>query len=201
MSHDAAHFAVPDAPAGDAVRHDWRDTLRSAADLAVLGFLVTGAALPLVTAGAAVATGSAAIDHHLDTDSWPPARQLWAVFRRALLPGLGVSVLVLAVAALVTVDVLALGAGAVPGGLPLTVLLLALAVPAAGFTGLLVVAAPSPTPLAEARAMARPGLLAAIGAVIVLVLVLALLVHPVLTPLLVGYGLFALHVISRRRSS
>jgi hypothetical protein len=41
--------------------HDWRDSLRLAADLALLGIVVTLLSLPLLTAGAAVATGSYAI--------------------------------------------------------------------------------------------------------------------------------------------
>ncbi|AGL17303.1 DUF624 domain-containing protein [Actinoplanes sp. N902-109] len=176
------------------MRHDWRDTLRTATDLAVLGFAMTAAALPLVTAGAAVATGSAAVRHHLDTDSWPPARELWTVFRRTLLPGLAATALLLVVAALVLLDVAALRAGAVPGGLPLTVLLIVPGLLAVGFAGLLAVT----TDLRAARALATPARLLAAGGVVALTVLLALLVHPVLTPLLAGYGLFALHVITRR---
>lgn len=181
-----------------AVDHGWRDTVRSAADLALLGFLVTGAALPLVTAGAAVATGSAAIRHHLDHDAWPPARASLHTFRRALLPGLAVSAAVLLLAGLVVVDVLALRAGAVPGGPVVTVAVLAAAGLGAGFAGLLAVAAPGRAPLTAALRLARPVLLASATAVVALTVVLALLVHPVLIPPLVGYGLFALHVLTRR---
>ncbi|GAA2558488.1 hypothetical protein GCM10010435_31910 [Winogradskya consettensis] len=177
----------------------WRDTARAAADLAVLGFLVTGAALPVVTAGAAITTGSAAIRHHLETDSWPPARSLWATFRRSLLPGLAATLLLLVVAGLVTADVFAVRAGVVPGGVPLAVLLVLLAVVAVGFAGLLAVAAPQHQPIARARALARrPGRLAAAAGIVILASALALMVHPVVAPVMVGYALFALHVVANR---
>ena len=70
-------------------RQPWRDTVRVAADLALLGIVVTAAALPVVTAGAAVATGSAALHHFLTRDRWPDGRDAWRAFRRGLLPGLG----------------------------------------------------------------------------------------------------------------
>jgi len=180
------------------VDHGWRDTVRSATDLALLGFLVTGAALPVVTAGAAIATGSAAIRHHLDHDAWPPARTSLRTFRRTLLPGLAVSAVVLLVAALMAADVLALRAGAVPGGPVLTVAVLVAAGLGAGFTGLLAVAAPDRAPLVAAWRLARPALLGSATAVVALTAVLATLVHPVLVPALLGYGLFALHVLTRR---
>ena len=176
----------------------WRDTVRSAADLALLGFLVTGAALPVVTAGAAIATGSAAIRHHLDHDTWPPARTSLRTFRRSLLPGLAASAVILLLAALVILDVLALHAGTVPGGPAATVAVLAAAGLGAGFAGLLAVAAAGRAPLTAAVRLARPVLLVAATAVVALTIVLAMLVHPVLIPPLIGYGLFALHVLTRR---
>jgi hypothetical protein len=187
-----------------AVRHGWRDTVRLAADLALLGFLVTGAALAVVTGGAAVATGSAAVRHHLDYDSWPSARACWAQFRRALAPGLAAVAGVLAAGVLIAVDVLALRTGAVPGGRPMMLVMFALAAATAGFAGLVVVAAvdrPAGTRVlaaALATSVARPGTLAAATGVVALAAVLAVLVHPVLVPVLVGYALFALHVVARR---
>ena len=80
----------------------------------------------------------------------------------------------------------------------------ALAAATAGFAGLVVVAAvdrPAGTRvLAAALAMsvARPRTLAAATGVVTLAAVLAVLVHPVLVPVLVGYALFALHVVARR---
>ena len=180
------------------MEHGWRDTVRSATDLALLGFLITGAALPLVTAGAAVATGSAAIRHHLDHDAWPTAGASLRTFRRALVPGLAASAAVLLLAALVVVDVRALRAGAVPGGPVATGAVLLAAGLGAGFAGLLAVAAPDRAPLTAALRLARPVVLAAATAVVALTALLAVLVHPVLIPPLIGYGLFALHVLTRR---
>src|SRR5689334_21780708 len=96
--------------------HDWRDSLRLAADLALLGIVVTLLSLPLLTAGAAVAVGSYAIAHLIAHGRWPTAAELWAVFRRRLLPGLVAGPAVSAVVALVAVDVAALRRGVVPGG-------------------------------------------------------------------------------------
>ncbi|MFI5938250.1 hypothetical protein [Actinoplanes sp. NPDC051494] len=186
----------------DVTHRGWRSTVSAAADLALLGVLVTGAALPLVTAGAAVTTGSAAVRHHLDHDAWPSLRFLWDTFRRSLLPGLAGSALLAVVALLVVAEVLAVRAGVVPGGWPLAAALLVTAGLAAGFAGLVVVAAPEGTPWARAfsLARARPGQLVAAAGVVVLVVFLVALVHPVLTPVLVGYGLFALHVVARHGS-
>jgi hypothetical protein len=109
-----------------------------------------------------------------------------------------------AAAALIAVDVLALRTGAVPGGGPMLLVMLALAAAAAGFAGLVVVAAvdrPAGTRVLAAAlsvAVARPGALAAATGVVALAAVLAVLVHPVLVPVLVGYALFALHVVARR---
>ncbi len=183
----------PEEPAP--VCRDWRDTLRLATDLAVLGFAVAAAALPLVTAGAAVLTGSAAIRHHLDHDKWPPVPALARTFRRALLPGLAGSVALSLLAALIAIDITAVRAGAAPGGVPVAAALLTVAVGAAGFAGLLVATSSLATAVALAR---RPSRLAAASGVVVLAGVLAVLVHPALTPVLLGYTLFALHVVARR---
>jgi hypothetical protein len=50
---------------------------------------------------------------------------------------------------------------------------------------------------ASAIAVARPGTPSAATGVVALAAVLAVLVHPVLVPVLVGYALFALHVVVR----
>jgi hypothetical protein len=167
---------------------DWRDSVRLATDLALLGMLMTGAALPLVTAGGAVATASFAIRHYLAHDAWPGATLCRRVFRRALLPGL-LRTLALGLAVLlVVVDLRALSAGQVPGGPPLMVLTVAVALAALGHGGLVLVGAGARGPRAVASA----------AGVIALAAVLSLLIHPVLAPVLAGYTLFALHVLARR---
>ncbi|GID92388.1 hypothetical protein ACFQFC_40655 [Amorphoplanes digitatis] len=183
------------------MRRDWRDTVQVATDLALLGLVVTAAALPLLTAGAAVAAGSAAVHHHLEHDRWPSARRSWAVFRRGLVPGLLAGPACAAAAALVVVDLLAVRRGAVPGGTPLLVLTAVLVAAAAGYAGLTVVAVgahPGRPWRAAARRVPLNRALPAAAGVLALAGVLAVLVHPVLVPVLAGYALFALHVVARR---
>ncbi|MET8154625.1 hypothetical protein ACIBSW_07700 [Actinoplanes sp. NPDC049668] len=183
------------------MRRDWRDTVQVATDLALLGLVVTAAALPLLTAGAAVAAGSAAVHHHLAHDRWPSARLSWAVFRRALVPGLLAGPACVAAAALIVVDLLAVRRGAVPGGTPLLLLTATLVAAAAGYAGLAVVAigARPDRPWRDAaRGVPLNRALPAAAGVLALAGVLAVLVHPVLVPVLAGYALFALHVVARR---
>ena len=185
-------------------RQPWRDTVRVAADLALLGIVVTAAALPVVTAGAAVATGSAALHHFLAHDRWPAARDAWRVFRRGLLPGLGATGCAAGAAALLGVNVLAIAAGIVPGGRPMTVLTVALAAVAAGWAGLVVVRVGSRGGHGwrpAARTATTPAALLAAAGVVALSVLLAVLVHPVLTPVLAGYALLALHAVARANGS
>jgi len=172
-----------------------------ATDLALLGLVVTAAALPLFTAGAAVAAGSAAVHHHLEHDRWPSARRSWAVFRRALAPGLLAGPACAAAVALVIVDLLAVRRSAVPGGTPLLVLTAVLAAAAAGYAGLTIVAIgahPDRPWRTAARGVPLTRALPAAAGVLVLAGLLAAMVHPVLVPMLAGYALFALHVVARR---
>lgn len=195
----------PDTPA--TTGRDWRDTFRGAADLALLGILTTLAALPVLTAGAAVATASTALDRWIREDRWPSARELSGVFGRALLPGAAATLVAAAGVALLAVDVAALSAGVAPGGTPLVLLTVVLGALVAGLAGLVVVqvgrqegtgwrrAARDATRLA----MARPGLLLANAGTLAFAAALTTLVLPVITPILLGYVLFALHAIARRR--
>ena len=182
--------------------NDWQNSLRLAGDLAFLGIVVTLLSLPVLTAGAAVATGSAAVHQLVNHGRWLPVADLWATFRRRLLPGLAAGPLVLVAAVLVALDVAALRRGAVPGGGALVAVVLTAAAAGAGFVGLVAVAAGSEGHGAVRRAWAlalgRPVALPAAAGVIVLATVLALLVHPALVPVLAGYVLFALHVATRR---
>jgi hypothetical protein len=173
----------------------WQETVRTAGDLAVLGFLVFLAALPVVTAGAAVLTGSAAVRRHLEIDSWPSAGESWRTFRRSLLPGLAGLVAVAVVGRLIAVDLLAVSAGRVPGGLPVSVALILLAAATIGLTGLAIVEAAGPREVLR-LAVARPVVPVALAGVVVLAAGLVLLIHPVLTPVLLGFTLFALHVVT-----
>ncbi len=200
---------------------DWRDTLRAAADLALLGILLTLACLPIVTAGAAVATASVAVRHFAANDGWPRAVDIGRTFVRALVPGLGATAVALGAAALVALDLAALRSGTVPGGRAMLVLTAVLAGAGAGFAGLIVARYPrrSRTYLSDVPDMqrfksklgggswrravrdaaaitaARPTTLLATTGVLAIAAVLAVLLHPVVAPILVGYALYALHAV------
>jgi hypothetical protein len=189
----------------EAVRVDWRDSLSTAADVALIGIAVTVAAAPLVTAGAAVRTGSVAVWHVIGGGSRATVGELWAVFRRSLLPGLAATVVVLAAAGLLVVDLVILSSGRVPGAPVALVLTGGLAAVGATLVALTVVRLgrePECGWVAAARWAGRtarhfPGTAVAVAFALVLAAVLAVLV-PATAPLLVGFALFALHVLTRR---
>lgn len=189
-----------------APRRDWRDTLRNASDLALVGILAAIGSLGVVTAGGAVATASAAVHDWIETDSWPGLRPTLRRFARALLPGAAATLALLATTALLAVNLLALHRGVVPGGSPLVVLTVVLAVACAGLAGLTLVEVGRRDGrdwLAAARAAAltaraHPGLLIATAGVAALVAVLGVMILPAVIPILGGYALLALHAVVRR---
>ncbi|WP_250002850.1 hypothetical protein [Actinoplanes sp. M2I2] len=181
---------------------DWRDSLRLAADLALLGVLVVLACAPIVTAGAACGTASAAVHRLLTIGRWPTAAECWTDFRTRLAPGLLSGPLVLAVGWLVAVDVAALRRGAVPGGALMIAAVLLIAAAAAGFAalaaGLAGQSSAHPVRRAAALVAARPSALAATTGVVLVAVTLAAFIHPALVPVLAGYTLFAVHAVLRR---
>ncbi|MCU7727407.1 hypothetical protein ODJ79_27055 [Actinoplanes sp. KI2] len=183
--------------------HDWRDSVRLAADLALLGIVLTLSSLPLVTAGAAVATGSYAIHHVTTQGRWPSFADCWAYFRPRLVPGLLAGPAVLAATALVVIDVSGLRRGAAPGGGPALAAVLTAAALAAGYVGLAAVLAGirerGAAREALALALSRPLAAVTAAGVLAVAALLAVLVHPALVPVLAGYTLFALHAVARRR--
>ncbi|MDG4828163.1 hypothetical protein O7627_02440 [Solwaraspora sp. WMMD1047] len=188
------------------VRLDWRDLVRNAADLALLGIVATLAAVPVVTAPAAVATASAAVRFWIEHGHWPGVRPALRGFARALLPGLGALLVVAVVAGLLGLNLLALLNGVVPGGTPAAVLTGALAALGAGLGGLIVVQIGGQSSrgwraaarTAGRRAAERPLALLAVTGVLALAAVLCTLILPLLTPIFLGYLLFALHAVTRR---
>jgi hypothetical protein len=164
---------------------------RDAADLALLGIVVTLLSLPVVTAGAAVGAGSAAVYHLVTYGRWPSFVDCWASFRSRLVRGLWVGPAVLAGTLLVAADVSALRRGAVPGGGAATTAVLTAAAFGAAFLALLAVRA------GGAVVTYRPATVCAAAGILVVAAVLAVFVHPVLLPVLAGYVLFALHVAVR----
>ncbi|AVT41269.1 hypothetical protein [Plantactinospora sp. BB1] len=200
--------AWPEEPLPAAPRPDWRETLRTASDLALLGIVVTLASLPVVTAGAAVATGSAALHSSIETGSWPGVRPVLRDFRRAVLPGILPSLLAGIAAVLLAVNLLALTRGVVPGGPVLVAVTAALAAAAGGFAGLTVVRLGQRggqgwrDALREASRTVRdrPVTLLGTAGTVALATLLCVLILPPLTPILVGYTLFGLHATTRRLS-
>ncbi|MEJ3743064.1 hypothetical protein WEI85_07245 [Actinomycetes bacterium KLBMP 9797] len=181
--------------------------MRNAADLALLGILTTVGSLGVVTAGAAVATASAAVhDWHGGDAAWPSLRVTLRRYLRGLLPGILPALIAVVGAALLTVNLSAITRGVVPGGAPLAVATIALMAAAAGYAGIAVVevgrqggtgwraAAGSAYRIAQRR----PAAVLAGAGVIALVVALGLMIIPVLTPVLTGYAILALHAVTRR---
>ncbi|MEU4636078.1 hypothetical protein AB0F90_16870 [Micromonospora chalcea] len=188
-------------------RGDWRDTLREATDLALLGFAVALAALPVLTLAPALATASAALHDRSVTGSWPDARTSLARFGRALPAGLAVSAVALAAVALLTADLLALATGRVPGGGPALALTAVVVAAVLGYAGLVTVAVGRTggrgwrTAEREVARTCpqRPGVWAAASGICALAVLLGVLVTPVAVPILGGYALAALHALDARR--
>jgi hypothetical protein len=176
------------------MKRDWRDSVRAAADLAIVGFAVTVASLPVLTAGAAVGTASAAVRHFQAYDSWPRPSALGAEFRGRLVRGLWAGPALLAGLFLIWLDVLGLRRGVVPGGPVVLSAVLAVAVLALGWAALVAVLGGHPRAAYE-LASSRPPLLLAAAGVVLVALTLALFVHPALVPLMAGFLLYALHAV------
>ncbi|MEU1886756.1 hypothetical protein ABZ491_14950 [Micromonospora rifamycinica] len=194
-------------PAEAPPRRDWRDTLRDATDLALLGFALTLAALPVLTVAPALAAASAAVHDRLTLGGWPDLRTTLVRFGRGLPAGLAASLVGVAVAVALGVDLVALATGRVPGGgigLAGTAVVTAAL---AGYAGLTVVAvgrtdARGWRDAARAAArtgLARPGTWATAGGVCAVAALLGILVTPVAVPILAGYALAALHAVAARR--
>ncbi|WP_433260290.1 hypothetical protein ACQPWR_16940 [Micromonospora vinacea] len=189
-------------------RRDWRDVARDAADLALLGILLTLAAAPLLTAAAAAGTASAAVHDWTRTGSWPSARTTVRRFGCSVLPGVPVSLLALAAAVLLAADLVALATGRVPGGTAALLVTALIAAGLAGYAGLVVVEVGGNGGgrwRASARSAARacldaPTRWAALTGVVALAVLLAVLVTPVAVPILAGYTVAALHAVAARRS-
>ena len=186
------------------LRPSWQDSVTDAADLALLGIVAFVAALPILTAGAALATASQAAYDRRHLGSLPSWRTSKQRFVDNLLPGAGATVVTLAAAVFLTIDVRALTLGLVPGGgaaiaLTATVILLL-----AGFGGLVTVAVGrglgwrAAARSAGTLAWRRPGALVAAAGIGVLAALLAVAV-PVTTPIVLACWLHALHAASPSR--
>jgi hypothetical protein len=182
---------------------DWRDTLSNATDLALLGIVATVAALPVVTAGAALAYASAAIHDWLPGQRMPQVRTSWHRFLRAIGPGLVAMVPAAVVAYLLIWNVVALRRGTVPGGTPVVVAALVVATLAGGLAMLILVEVGrrggtgwrAAAAAGWRTALDRPAAALANGGVLVLAVFLSVLL-PICAPILLGYVIFAAHVVT-----
>ncbi|MEV6797972.1 hypothetical protein AB0M91_06450 [Micromonospora rifamycinica] len=194
-------------PAEAPLRRDWRDTLRDATDLALLGFALTLAALPVLTVAPALAAASAAVHDRLTLGGWPDLRTTLARFGRGLPAGLAASAVGVAVAGALGVDLVALATGRVPGGGVALAGTAVVTAALAGYAGLTVVAVGrtggrgwrDAARAAARTGLARPGTWAAAGGVCAVAALLGILVTPVAVPILAGYALAALHAVAARR--
>ncbi|WP_341716124.1 hypothetical protein QQG74_19110 [Micromonospora sp. FIMYZ51] len=199
--------AEPGTGRSAASGRDWRDTVRDAADLALLGILTVLAAAPVLTAGAAVGTASAAVHDWLGTGTWPTARRTLARFGRGLLPGLPATLLGLAVVGLLVADLVALASGRVPGGAVALSLTTVVAAALLGYAAALVVEVGRTggtgwrsAAIRAARAcLDHPATWAGLAGTAVVAALLGVLVTPVAVPILAGYALAAVHAVARRR--
>jgi hypothetical protein len=170
-----------------------------------MGIVTTIAAVPLVTAGAALASASVAVREWSLNERLPSFTDGLHRMRRGLLPGLAASLVGTAVTVLLLLNASALARGAVPGGAPILVGTVVVGVLWAGFAGLTLVevgARDGRGWLEAARcawrtSLARPWVPAVLGSVAAVGGFLGL-VLPFLAPVMVGYVLFALHATARR---
>lgn len=188
------------------VHGGWRDTVRNASDLALLGILVTVGSLGVVTAGAAVAAASAAVHDWSGDERWPGARVTAGRFVRGLLPGVVPTLVAALGGGLLLVNLAAITRGLVPGGVVAAVPTLLILIAAAGLAGLTVVEVGrsggvgwrAAARVAFASGQRRPVAVLACAGVVTLVAALGLMIIPVLVPVLGGYAILAMHAVARR---
>jgi hypothetical protein len=198
--------AVSDEDQPRMVHGGWRDTIRNASDLALLGILVTVGSLGIVTAGAAVAAASAAVHDWSADERWPGVRVTLGRFARGQVPGIQPTLVGTLGGGLLVLNLAAIVRGVVPGGVVLAVPTLLIMVAAAGLAGLTVVEVGQAGGVgwrAAARAalasgQRRPAAVLACAGVVALVGALGLMIIPVLVPVLAGYAIFAMHAVARR---
>jgi hypothetical protein len=187
------------------IRLGWQEHLRDAADLAALGFVLVLAALPVLTAGAALATGSHAIRHRCDHGRYPPLSELLRTFARAILPGLAATLVVAVAGGLLALDASAARSGSMPGGAATLPLIMVVGLIGMGYLGIVVVhigwQGGTGWRRAVRSAISYRGrsliLVPSSAGVLAIAYILASFI-PATVPLVVAFSLFALHVIHRK---
>jgi hypothetical protein len=131
--------------------------------------------------------------------------ELWRVWRRSLLPGLCGSLLAGVAAALIVLDLGAVGGGRVPGGYPMLAVLGAAAAILIAVCGLTVVRLGhdpdgswrAALGWALRTARRQPIAAAAVAGVLTVAAAIGVMI-PLTAPIVAGYALFALHVVTTR---
>jgi hypothetical protein len=184
---------------------DWRDSLYVASDFALLGIAVTVASLGVLTFGAALAAGSAATAHWCRYRTMPPVRETALIFVRGLAPGAIVTAVTAIGVLVLLADAVLVGRGLVPGGRGFLVLSAVVATQVIGLGVLVLVGVGrrggtgwrAAARWAGGAAAAAPLAPTALAAVLAVAAAIAATV-PVTAPVLLGFVLFALHVVARR---
>src|SRR3954452_22641343 len=99
------------------MKRDWQETITVAADVALVGIVVTAASIPLSAPGAGIRTGSSAV-HAIAVGEGVDFRAMWRLFRSSFLRGALATAALAAVTLLLVCNVGAVAAGRVPGGSP-----------------------------------------------------------------------------------
>lgn len=184
-------------------QRDWKDTVTAATDIALIGFFIVGASLLIVTVGSAAATGSYAVRRWVIDRRTPPVSELWRMFLRWLLPGALTSAVLVVLALIMSFNVHAISQGLVPGG----IFTLAPAIVLAAWLVMGVVLIlvglgryPEDGWRSAIRRAARASVVAPLRCLVLLgvalfALGLAATIEATI-PLVVGYGLFAVHVVA-----
>jgi hypothetical protein len=186
-------------------RPGWRDSVALAADLALVGIALSIGCLTVVGAGGALVTASVAVDQAVAHRSFPSAGHLLGTLRHALLPGAAALFATTVPAGLLALDALAVGSGRVPGGAPLLIVTVLVAVGAIAVAGTALVRLGQTDGRGyrdalrfAVRLLARRPLLGVAVAPTVAAPVLLAALVPATAPLVPGFALFALHVVVRR---
>jgi hypothetical protein len=186
-------------------RPDWRDSLNTATDLALVSVVVVLACLPVVTAGAALASATVAVDHVCRQRCLPPTRDLARTFVRTLPGGFAALLVASCATALIYLDVRLLASGAIPGGPVAVAAIACVGAVSVALAGVCLVRVGQTGGTGWRSALAwsarllgrRPFTVPAVLATAAVPVALALAV-PVLSFVLPGFALFGLHVVVRR---
>jgi hypothetical protein len=187
--------------AGSRAYPGWKGVLISAADTTLIGVCVVVAALPIVTLGAAAATGSFAIRHRHVRQRFPQPSEVWRLFLRWILPGALAFAMAAGLAALLAFDLRSVARGMVPGGpvvVVVTIVIVTWLVAVTTMTLLHLGRWPGDGWWSAVRWAARVPLAVphrvVVPVFVATAAILASIAVPAASPLLAGFGLLGVHL-------